>query len=57
MNFSKLTYLFVLLVGFSIGTYQNYSNIYTLSIMILLIIVMVIFIGKDLLQLRDKKKK
>ncbi|WP_194842001.1 hypothetical protein [Gracilibacillus salitolerans] len=48
MKLQQLTYVFILLTGFSIGIHQAFENNFTQITMIILVIITFILIAKDI---------
>ncbi|MFC4388325.1 hypothetical protein ACFOZ1_10980 [Gracilibacillus marinus] len=51
---SRLTYVFILLLGFSIGFHQHFEQTITLFLFILILIATVYTISKDLMKNKGK---
>ncbi|MGN8645684.1 hypothetical protein ACTNEO_08420 [Gracilibacillus sp. HCP3S3_G5_1] len=49
MKLQQLTYLFILLTGFSIGIYQAFDHHLTLILMVLMVTITIILIVKDII--------
>jgi predicted Na+-dependent transporter len=51
---SRLSYVLILLLGFSIGFHQHFEHTVTLFLVIVLLVTVVYFISKDLMKNKDK---